>query len=482
MKNQFGCVTNNSRNAIIRLVSLMVFFAIALSQQSSSATTGGGGPKIGEAPPQLVLSRMIQGPGLETVSWEKFKGNIVVLEFWSTSCAPCVAAIPHWNQLVDDFSGKPVVFLSVSDENGDHVKAFLKRRAIKGWIALDGPLAATQSAFDVKGIPHTVIVDRQGKIAAITHPARLEACHLEEVISGKPSSLPVPTTPDGDEGPSDDVESVSKIAPQQRSIVDVSIHGPFPQPDGAYGLRGWEQTGLRFEAQKAPLNEILASLFRISPRQVIEEAALPEGLYDVTVSGPPEKEGQLQAQFLMVLTTAFGIQAQTNSRNFDVYTMTISSTNVANRKLLFKPGGGGGRPGGFMLRGSRMATVASFLESALDHPVIDETHDTNLWSVELNWEMSDGERTLYSIAHRLKDRKWVTKLDTISFDELPKEDLAHLDADEVSALRTELAKPPEKRFRPDPAKVIQAAREQLGLDLKLTQRLLTVVEIQRGDP
>jgi len=49
-------------------------------------------------------------------------------------------------------------------------------------------------------------------------------------------------------------------------------------------------------------------------------------------------------------------------------------------------------------------------------------------------------------------------------------------------LRTELAKPSDKRFRPDPAKVIQAAREQLGLDLKLTQRLLTVVEIQRGDP
>ena len=89
---------------------------------STFGTAAKGGPKIGDAPPDLTLTRTIQGPGATEISWEKLRGNVVVLEFWVTWCGPCVQAIPHWNELVDEFHDKPVRFLSVTSENESAVK------------------------------------------------------------------------------------------------------------------------------------------------------------------------------------------------------------------------------------------------------------------------------------------------------------------------------------------------------------------------
>src|SRR5689334_7442186 len=60
-------------------------------------------PKIGDAPPALQLGAVLQGPDRENIAWNAFKDKLVVLEFWNTGCGPCIAAIPHWNQLGAEF-------------------------------------------------------------------------------------------------------------------------------------------------------------------------------------------------------------------------------------------------------------------------------------------------------------------------------------------------------------------------------------------
>src|SRR6266850_4042132 len=124
---------------------ILTLCVLGLFQNNSFAAAGKNGPKIGDVPPPLTLSEIIQGPLLNEISWDKLKGKVVVLEFWKINCAPCVEAIPHLNELVEQFSNR-VVFISISDDNKDYLKKFLKRRPIKSRLVLDGLLNPTRTA------------------------------------------------------------------------------------------------------------------------------------------------------------------------------------------------------------------------------------------------------------------------------------------------------------------------------------------------
>jgi uncharacterized protein (TIGR03435 family) len=410
---------------VLAVASLPCFAGI-----TSYASAGANGPHIGDAPPPLKLNETLQGPAADKINWDILKGKVVVVEFWSTRCGPCIAAIPHWNQLAEAFADKPVVFLSIADDNEDYLKRFLKSKPLKGWVATDKPQApagVTGGAFDVKAIPHTVIVDGSGKIAAITHPTKLEAKHLQEILDGTPCSLPAPK-PDVEDD--DTVVRVTELPPP--TLVEISIRGPFPMPKGgAFNSRGWNKEKGEFTASKAYLRDALASLFEISPKLIFENAKLSGELYDISVMGPPDKFSELKSQFCETFKTAFGLTAKIDSRDIDVYVMTVVSTNAPGLNPSPKSGSGGGRRGGFVLSGSDMKTIADFLEQALDRPVVNTTGLTNLWGVDLRWKMSSAE-----IASNVP---------------------------------------------PDPTNVIEAAREQLGLQLTPTKRRMQVLDINPAE-
>ena len=89
------------------------------------------GPQVGEPAPAIELEGLLHAPEGD------LKGNVVVLEFWATWCGPCIAAIPHLNALTEEFKGKPVRFISVTDEDETKVRKFLEKRTMSSWIGLD---------------------------------------------------------------------------------------------------------------------------------------------------------------------------------------------------------------------------------------------------------------------------------------------------------------------------------------------------------
>ena len=368
-------------------INLFILSVLLLDKCLSFASENADGPRIGSSPPHLTLASTVQGPPAAEISWDKLRGRVVVLEFWNTRCGPCITAIPHLNELVGQFSNQPVAFISITDDNPDHAKDFLKKKPMKGWIAIDGPLTATRSAFGVEGIPHTVVVDKMGKVAAITHPSQLKAEHLNEVLAGKLCSLPVPKPVSR----IDDDETVPVSTPTLR-IVEISISGPFPQPEGAFNFISWDESHTKFTAEKAYLKRALAAYFNLDENFVISSPNLPDGLYDIAICSPSNRVSAIQSQFISAFQTAFGFNIKTNSREMEVYAMKFSKNAGPNLKPAQKSQGGGGeQPGGFRLRMSQMDEVATFLGYALGKPVINEIQSTNLWAADVKWEMSPAE-------------------------------------------------------------------------------------------
>ena len=95
------------------------------------------------------------------------KGKVIVLDFWATWCGPCVKSLPGLIDEMAVFDPKKVRFIGVNQaEAKDAVKSFLDTRGWKLEVALDANQRVGQS-FGVEGIPHTVIIGPDGKVAYV---------------------------------------------------------------------------------------------------------------------------------------------------------------------------------------------------------------------------------------------------------------------------------------------------------------------------
>ena len=123
------------------------------------------------------MERLLNAPDGASAEWAHLKGKVVGVEFWATWCAPCIASIPHLNELAEQYRDEDVVFISLTDEPLATVESFLKRKPIKGWVALDTDRGAGD-AYGVTGIPRTFLIGRTGKILGETDPSELKAEHI----------------------------------------------------------------------------------------------------------------------------------------------------------------------------------------------------------------------------------------------------------------------------------------------------------------
>jgi thiol-disulfide isomerase/thioredoxin len=90
--------------------------------------------------------------------------NVVFLNLWATWCAPCLAEMPAMASLFEELSGNGFSMVAVSDEDPEIVREFLEDSPYPFKILLD-PENILGQRFEVKAIPSTFIIDRQGRRA-----------------------------------------------------------------------------------------------------------------------------------------------------------------------------------------------------------------------------------------------------------------------------------------------------------------------------
>jgi thiol-disulfide isomerase/thioredoxin len=139
---------------------------------------------IGERVPQLSFSNVINHK-LSTLRFSDYSGKVLVLDFWSTFCAPCIEAFPKYDSLQKMYGDKLQVILVTYEDHALIKKLWAKHPSTKNLSlpCITGD-TALHKLFDVTLVPQIVWVDKAGTVAAYTDGDYLNKQKIQDIIEG----------------------------------------------------------------------------------------------------------------------------------------------------------------------------------------------------------------------------------------------------------------------------------------------------------
>jgi len=108
----------------------------------------------------------------QVIALSDLKGKVVFINFWATWCPPCIREMPSIDQLKKRYKNNPnIVFLLVDvDSSLDKSQKFMRDNKLD--LPVHIPNGKIPSEFLGRSIPTTVILDKEGLLAARVEGAR----------------------------------------------------------------------------------------------------------------------------------------------------------------------------------------------------------------------------------------------------------------------------------------------------------------------
>ena len=150
------------------------------------------GFKVGDTCNALDLSVYNSSDGKTTFNVSDQLGKVTVINFWGTWCGPCIAELPHFDQVAADYVGRVTVVAVHSDYKRETAAAWISENYPETSILFaqdesDGGSGAYYTALGGEGdFPMTIVVDKEGVITftcrgSITHEELVAA--VEEALA-----------------------------------------------------------------------------------------------------------------------------------------------------------------------------------------------------------------------------------------------------------------------------------------------------------
>lgn len=155
------------------LLALLGLCALLLGACSGGASRD---LALGEPAPAFSLA----GLDGEVFSSASLAGKPAVINFWATWCQPCRREFPALNQIEAEGKAR-VVAIALDEEGAEVVAPFVEERGLAYTVLLGNAQIFTR--YDGLAIPHTVILDAEGKVFKVYRGAVQEST-LQAAVEG----------------------------------------------------------------------------------------------------------------------------------------------------------------------------------------------------------------------------------------------------------------------------------------------------------
>lgn len=158
-----------------------IFLRAQLTDSNQSLALSGEAKKNGAEAVFATSLPDIDGANQAISQW---RGNVLVVNFWATWCAPCQEEIPEFIEMQETYGSQGLLFIGIAIDREEMVVAFSEDFGINYPVLIESPGAA--SLLEATGnpqaaLPYTLVINRDGEIVE-TFLGRVNQKKLEQVF------------------------------------------------------------------------------------------------------------------------------------------------------------------------------------------------------------------------------------------------------------------------------------------------------------
>ena len=178
------------KKTTIVIVMAMLCLNFCAKAQAVDVTTKG--LQIGQEVPNVTLTNLYNykdasGKVATTAKLSDFKGKLLILDFWATWCAPCVAAIPKLENLQKQFEGKLQILPVTYQQEREVLPLLTNLKQQKRTLnSLPNAFAEKElhKLFPHFYLPHYVWINEKGVVVAITNGKPINELDINKALNG----------------------------------------------------------------------------------------------------------------------------------------------------------------------------------------------------------------------------------------------------------------------------------------------------------
>lgn len=357
---------------------------------------------LGDKSPALKFVNVLNSSN-SNFSLAAQKGKVVILEFWATWCGSCIPAMSHLSDLKTKFGDKMEV-LAISDDRRERIERFIKNKPSKLLFVSD-PDHKLQQYFPYNSIPHSVIIDTEGKIAAITSPTEINEQVVQTLLAGDKINLKQKVDAGGG------FDMLKDYFPKPIDFdgysfdIQPPIPGGFPITKRMAPASPWY--GRRVTMMNNPVNLIFKAAFEKSIARIVYEGVTAEefdhrttkSLYSIDVIVPKNKENELYSYFRkQLLSLDLEYKCRIEKRKMQTVIITCIDPSKLNALQSSEPATSGSitnqqvtRANNYQKKNAPLSDLFLHFESfgILKEPVIDETGLVGNFNLVFNLDLED---------------------------------------------------------------------------------------------